>query len=103
MKYIIGLFLVGLTSYGLIGTSYSVDEIKQRSPQEIAARNWEIVRYEGYQFGSFRNDGGKVWYHVKDLGHSNTYYRVFVTLWGNELHFNYGQPEILNRLNIDNG
>ena len=89
--------------YSVIGTSGRVDEIKRMAPKEMADRNWKVLRYEGYQHGSWGNHGGKVWYHVKDLVHSNTYYRVYLTLWDGEVHFHYGQPEKLERLNFDEG
>ena len=100
MKALI-LLIVAILAYSLIGTSYKVEEIKQKAEIEIPKRNWEIVRYEGFQFGSWGNNGGKVWYHVKDKTHRNTYYRVFVTMWGGELQYNYGEPESLNRINLD--
>ena len=100
-NFIVICALFVLAGYSAIGTSGDVNEIKARSPDEIAARGWDILRYEGYQFGSWGNHGGKVWYHVKDNGHKNTYYRVFVTLWGGELHFKYGAPENLHRINFD--
>jgi len=100
MKYLV-LFIVLFIGYGVVGTYEDVEEIKRRADIEIPLRNWEVVRYEGYEYGSFKNHGGKVWYHVKDKGHSNTYYRVYVTLWGGELHYAYGAPEVLNRINLD--
>lgn len=96
------IFVVALlVGYSFIGTNEDVGEIKQRAPSEISSRNWELLRYEGYKYGSWGNHGGKVWYHVKDLGHKNTYYRVYVTQWDDELHFHYGDPESINRINID--
>jgi hypothetical protein len=95
------LFMTVLMTYSCVGVSTRVDEIKEEAPEIINSRNWEILRYEGYQLGSWANHGGKVWYHVKDSGHVNTYYRVYITKWGGELHFNYGSPETLNRVNLD--
>ena len=100
---IIGCLIGGLLTYGVVGTSGNVEYIKAAAPSEMQGRGWEILRYEGYQFGSFSRHGGKVWYHVKDLNHSNTYYRVSVSMWGGELQFYYDEPESLSRLNFDNG
>ncbi len=101
MKTVI-LILVVLFTYGVVGTSERVDKIKKLAPSDIESnRGWTIMRYEGYQHGSFGNHGGKVWYHVKDNNTRNTYYRVYVTLWGGELHYAYGSPEKLDRINID--
>lgn len=100
---IIGSLIGGLLTYGVVGTSGNVEYIKAAAPFEMKSRGWEILRYEGYQFGSFSTHGGKVWYHVKDLNHSNTYYRVCVSMWGDELQFYYGEPEKLGRFNFDKG
>ena len=101
MKYVVWVLGVLLAVYTVAGASHRVEEIKARAPEAIEERNWEILRYEGYQRGAWANHGGKVWYHTKDLGNDNTYYRVRITLWGGELHFHYGQPERLHRLNFD--
>ena len=85
--------------YSLIGTHESVEEIKQRVPTELADRNWELVRYEGWTYGSWNNHGGKVWYHVRNTDNHDIQYRVYVTLWGGELHWTYGEPEKLERVN----
>ena len=95
------VLLVGVLSYGLVGTSTRVDEIKQRAQMEMLERGWKTLRYEGYQLGSFGRHGGKVWYHVQNINSPSTQYRVMVTLWNNELHYTYGNPEPLSRLNIE--
>jgi hypothetical protein len=100
----IGTFILGSIIlcflYMVIGTGERIDEIKTRAPQEIKERNWEILRYEGWQYGSFFNHGGKVWYHVRNTDDHDIQYRVYVTLWGGELHYYYKQPEILERNNV---
>jgi len=87
--------------YTFIGTGERVDSIKEIAHEAIEERNWEVIRYEGYQYGSWNYHGGKVWYYVKDNKIKNTYYRAFITMWGDELHFHYSDPETLNRVNID--
>jgi len=101
MKEIAGLAIIIFLGYSIIGTGTRVDEIRAKVPESIAGRSWKIIRYEGYQYGSWCNHGGKVWYHVKDLKQKNTYYRVYVTIWGNELQYNYGEPETLNRVDLE--
>lgn len=103
MRYIINFIIFLLIAYTIFGTGTRINEIKELAPTAMAERNWKILRYEGYEYGAWNKHGGKVWYHVKDLGHKNTYYRVNITLWGDELHFYYGKPEPLNRINFDNG
>lgn len=89
-----------LVSYSLIGISGRVEEIKKRVPKEMEQRNWKILRYEGYEYGSWGHHGGKVWYHVANIDNTEIQYRVYVTLWENELMFYYGNPEVLTRLDI---
>jgi len=93
--------IVGLIGYSAIGSEGKVTMIKELAPQEIVNRGWEVMRYEGYQRGSWGNHGGKVWYHVKDIKNENIQYRVYITEWNGELHFCYGQPERLERLQIN--
>ena len=100
-KWIAGAIIVLFLGYAMIGTSERVDEIKAKAPGDIATRNWEIMRYEGWEYGSFANHGGKVWYHVRNKDNHNIQYRVFITLWGGELHYRYGAPEKLDRFNVN--
>jgi len=95
--------VLGFVVYAIVGTSGNVEEIKAKAPAEMLDRNWEVLRYEGFKYGSFSRHGGKVFYHVKDTGHSNTYYRVNVSMWNGELQYYYGKPETLSRFNIDAG
>jgi hypothetical protein len=94
------ILLVAILAYCFVGTSGNIDEIKARAPLEITERGWEMMRYEGWRYGSFGNHGGKVWYHVRNIDNHDIQYRVMVTLWGGELHYTYGQPERLNRFNV---
>jgi hypothetical protein len=93
------LSLITLLFYSLIGTHENVEEIKQLAPTEMTERNWEIIRYEGWEYGSWNHHGGKVWYHVRNIDNHDIQYRVHVTLWGGELHWTYGAPEKLERVN----
>jgi len=92
--------LIALFLYSLVGTSGDVEEIKERAPKAMSDRNWEVMRYEGWQRGSFGYHGGKVWYHVREIDDRDVQYRVFVTLWEGELHWNYGDPVPLTRINL---
>jgi hypothetical protein len=90
-----------LIGYSAVGTSGDVRRIKDMAPDVIESRNWDIMRYEGWQNGSWANHGGKVWYHVRNSDDHRIQYRVYVTYWDKELHFTYGEPENLNRINLD--
>jgi len=86
--------------YSCVGTSHNVDKIREAAPLEIEQKGYEILRYEGWQYGSFGHHGGKVWYHVKDSSRDNVYYRMFVTMWNGELHLYYNAPEKTQNVNI---
>ncbi len=94
-------FLVSLAGYSCVGTSTNVRAIRQKAPLEMAERNWKILRYEGYEYGSWSNNGGKVWYHVANIDNPSIQYRVYVTMWGGELQYCYGAPEKLERLQAE--
>lgn len=94
------LSIIGLATYTLVGTNGRVQTIKEMAPQQMDERNWKIIRYEGYQYGSWNNHGGKVWYHVANIDNPNIQYRVYVTLWDGELQWHYNEPEVLNRLEL---
>lgn len=100
MSRVIAIILIALLSYTIIGTGERVDEIKSRAPADIENRGWEIMRYEGWQYGRFGSHGGKVWYHVRNKDDHNIQYRVYVTIWGGELHYVYGEPEKLQIINV---
>ena len=101
MRNFIIVIFIAIFLYAIIGTSTRIPEIKERAPSSISDRGWKILRYEGYQLGSFWNHGGKVWYHVQDVKNKNIQYRVRITLWNNELHYRYGAPEKLSRIQIN--
>lgn len=96
-----GAFLITLIIYSAIGTSTRVDKIRELAPNSIEERGWDILRYEGYQYGSWSSHGGKVWYHVRDKLNHDIQYRVAVVMWGDELHYIYGDPEIQQRVEVE--
>lgn len=99
-----GMLIFGvvlLLGYTIIGTSGNVEEIKRRVPLEIKEHGWEILRYEGFQYGSWEKHGGKCWYHVKNIDNPNIQYRVNVSLWNGELQWYYGKPESLSRIDVE--
>jgi len=101
LKALVITALILLIGYTVIGTDGKVDEIRARAPKEISSRNWDIVRYEGFCYGSWGYHGGKVCYHVKNINNENIQYRIYVTMWNGELQWTYGEPERLQRLEVD--
>jgi len=86
--------------YTIVGTSANVDTIKATAPSDIESRGWKILGYEGYEYGSWSAHGGKVWYHVQDTLNPHVQYRVYIILWGDELHYYYGEPETIHSVHI---
>ena len=95
------IFTIAIIGYSIVGTSGNVEKIKKIAPFEMQKRNWKILRYEGFQYGSWGQNGGKVWYHVADTLNPSIQYRVFITMWNNELQYHYGSPEVLQRIEVD--
>jgi hypothetical protein len=98
---LVSIVILPLCIYTCVGTSSRVEQIKSMAPKVIAERNWKIIRYEGWQYGSWEHHGGKVWYQVCESNDSNIQYRTFATLWNGELHFSYGAPIVLSRVNVN--
>ena len=102
MKSFFSIALIILfIGYSAIGTSGNVGQIKVKAIVDIPLRGWKIVRYDGFQYGSWGRHGGKVWYHVKDLKAEDVYYRVSISMWNGELQYHYGEPEKLSRVNVE--
>ena len=95
-----GLLVAGFFYYCIVGTNGNIEEITLRAPLEIPARGWQILRYEGYQYGSFGKHGGRAWYHVRNTSDHSIQYRVQVTLWDGRLEYWYKAPEILIRADL---
>ena len=95
------IIVVGFLVYIIVGTKGNVSKIKELAPKSISERGWKILRYEGYQYGSCGNHGGKVWYHVCNIDNPNIQYRIYITLWDDELQYCYGRPEVLEILDVN--
>ncbi len=100
-KYILGVVLgVTLLGYSLIGTAHHVDNIVAVAPVTLEQRGFSIIRYDGFQYGSWSRHGGKVWYYVKDKTNPSIRYKVSISSWNGELQFYYDEPEKLQQLDI---
>lgn len=94
------VFLLTLLTYTLVGTSGNIEKIKELAPKNMEQRNWKILRYEGFQHGSWSTHGGTCWYHVANIDNPNIQYRVEIALWNGELQYYYNAPEVLERIEI---
>lgn len=92
MKYLIALLL-------LTGCARNVDWVKERGPQKWKEMGYEIVGYEGYQWGIIA--GGDVWWSLKRKDSPGVIYSGYLVKWNNELMV-YG-PRIIsgNQLQIN--
>lgn len=100
--YFLIIAIVTFLLYSFIGVGTRVDTIKKMvTPQVMAERNWKILRYEGFEYGSWARHGGTCWYHVVNIDNPNIQYRVQVSLWGGELQYWYGSPEQLSRFSVN--
>ena len=71
----------------LLGCSNKyVPEIKVHADETWKQAGFEIIGYEGYQYGFFGTWGGQVWYTVKRNPDNGIIYDGFVSKWGNEYH-----------------
>lgn len=98
---IITLMLCSLVWFG-IGSSGNIDYVKDRAQARWAEQGFEVVGYEGYQwgFGGFGTPwgGAKVWYRLRKPGNDITY-TGFLFRWGDELHV-YG-PKAIDAIRPD--
>jgi hypothetical protein len=97
---LLNIVLLSLLSYSLIGTEGNVSQIKKLAPAVLEANNLNVLRYEGYDRGSWGHHGGKVWYHCEEKGNPTLRYRMFLTLWNGEVHLTYGAPEVVQNTDI---
>lgn len=68
-------------------TAHKVEEIKKAAPQVWGDAGFEIVGYEGYQYGTLGPTwGGKVWHIVRRKGGDRVTYHGFICKWGDEYH-----------------
>lgn len=61
----------------------NVEEIKQNAAQVWASNGFEVVGYQGYQWATMDQWGGRVWYTVK---RGNVTYEGNISKWGKEFH-----------------
>ena len=68
-------------------SAHRVEEIKKAAPKVWADAGYEIVGYEGYQYGPPGGTwGGKVWHIVRRKGDDRVTYHGFISKWGDEYH-----------------
>jgi hypothetical protein len=86
-----------LTAVLLCGCSPgNLDYVKEESKEIWNSVGYEIVGYEGYQWGfwGFNTYGGaRVWYRVDQIEDNGITYTGYLQRWGDEIHV-YGPKAI---------
>ena len=72
---------------GVAGCSKKhVPVIKANAVATWRQAGFEIIGYEGYEYGSMGQWGGAVWYIVKKVPDNGITYRGSLSKWGDEYH-----------------
>lgn len=80
-------------------SSGNLDYVRQKAKEKWRLQGFEIIDYEGYQWGfwGFNSYGGaKVWHRLKKIPDNGITYSGNMQRWGNELHV-YG-PKALDAI-----
>lgn len=80
---IVAIAAAAIFSLGIIGFR-NVKNVKAAANSVWANAGYEVVGYEGYQWGPVR--GGDVWYIVRRRDAPGITYHGFLTRWGSEYH-----------------
>lgn len=93
------LFAVILFTVGIIGcSSMNLDDVKKHAPEVWKSNGWEIIGYEGYQwgkFGPYGYGGALVWNRLRRAPDDGFTYSGYIQKWGDEYHIygpNVNQP-----------
>jgi len=77
-------------------SSSNLDYVKENAEKTWSQVNYNIVGYEGYQWGKwgFRGYGGaRVWYRLEQIPDNGITYTGYLQQWGDEIHI-YGPTAI---------
>ena len=83
MKKLAALMLIA----ALAGCSASnVPDIKNHAAETWRQAGFQVVGYEGYQYGSAQTWGGCVWYTLRRIPDNGITYDGCIAKWGDEYH-----------------
>lgn len=82
------VWLVMVMLVAFVGCTRNIPEIKSVADAYFKNMGWEVLGYEGYQWGLW---GGKAWYLVRDPSIPDARYSVFLIKRGGEIHL-YNPP-----------
>lgn len=79
------------------GCSSNVDYIKEHAPAKWKSQGFEVVDYEGFQWGfgivGTSYGGAAVWHRLKKIPDNDITYSGYLKRWGNEIHV-YGPTAV---------
>lgn len=79
--------LIVLAIAMLVGCSAKhVPAIKAAAPKVFQQAGFEIIGYEGFNYGSGGQWGGCVWYSLRRIPDNGILYDACIAKWGDEFH-----------------
>lgn len=93
MRKLIVLSLLALT---MGCSSGNLDYVKAHAPEKWKQQGFDIVDYEGFQWGFWgigQYGGAHVWYRLRKIPDNGITYSGYIQRWGDELHV-YGPNAI---------
>jgi hypothetical protein len=67
-------------------SAHKVGDIKAHASEAWHQAGFEIIGYEGYQYGTLGEFGGCVWYTVRRVPDNGITYEGCLAKWGDEYH-----------------
>ncbi len=81
--------VAGIAWFG-VGSSTNISWVKARSSAKWRAQGFDVVDYEGYEWGTggygTTYGGAKVWYRLRKIPDNGITYSGYLKRWGDELH-----------------
>lgn len=72
-----------------VGSPGNLEYVKEQAPEVLGELNYEIIGYEGYQWGfwGYNSYGGaNVWYLLRSKSDNGIIYQGCLKRWGDEVH-----------------
>lgn len=89
------LIVMGVVAFA--GSYSNLEWLKANAPAKWKAQGFEVVDYEGFQWGAggygTPYGGAKVWHRLRKIPDNGITYSGYVKRWGNEVHV-YGPKAI---------
>ena len=73
-------------------SSMKLEDVKSHAPKVWQSNGWDVIGYEGYQWGKlgpFGYGGANVWHRLRRIPNDGFTYSGYIQKWGDEYHI-YG-------------